>query len=911
MMFYRFQFSVGVLIGLAAFVAGATAQVVDSSTMTGKFMLGYQAWHACQGDGSVLNKYVHWGHADNAKPSTNNVIPDIWADTSEFSGGELFAANLVLGNGQPAKAYSCYVSNTVARHFKWMRDYGVDGVMLQRFIKDVKLDASWAALRNTNLVFTRAGAEAYGRVFCVMYDMSNDDPALVISHLQTDWTFLTSTLQVTNSNRYLRHKGKPLVAVWGLGFTGVGVPPSDAQTIINFFKSAGCTVMGGVPYYWRTLSNDSQTNSAWGAVYRSLDIVSPWSVGRYSTSGQADSFRGSVLIPDLSDCQSNNIDYMPVVFPGYSAHNLGGGTLNQISRSGGRFYWEQIYNGLSAGVPMLYGAMFDEIDEGTALYKLAPTMNETPAIPATNAYQFFALNVDGENLPNDWYLRLTGQATREIHKSDPLSPLLPISPTNSLTVLSPNGGNNWTSGAPVVITWSSTGTVNRVNIDLSTDGGATFRTQIYNASNSGSRAITAPYYASTNCRVRISATNGTPVDWSDSAFTISFPTTPTNIYAQQLWSIVPGSRSYLPESTANSARGLAYNPFRDEVYLVNTTALAINVLDGTTDLDKGTLNTTGVAVVGAGGGFSLSKIGVANDGVIYAGNVRVSVSGSAAFKLYRWADGNPSTIPVVAYSGTAGFPTGLRVGDVLAVRGAGTNTEILVGARNTNNISLLSTVDGTNFTARLIATDAVPEQSGGSVSFGVGNSFWGVTNGMPPARFDYDLNTLMASNALAFNPAQFPVTCGPMAVDAANSLLAVINMAEGGDQLNIYDLFGGTNPPPLVLSWPIAGANDNNFGLGSVSFGANRVYALDCNNGILALKLVYPGASPTLSAGRSGSTVKLSWPATSRGFLGQCSVGAVGAVWQPVFELPVPSGSFNVITQWPSGSTTFFRLYKP
>src|SRR5204863_4425375 len=156
----QFKLRCASLALLAAFpLADLLAQTVDASTLSNKFMLGYQAWHACQGDGSPVNKYIHWGHADNAMPSTNDVIPDIWPDLSELGPTELFPASLVLGNGQAAKAYSCYLSNTVARHFKWMRDYGIDGVMHQRFIKDVKLDAAHAALLNTNLANVRAGAE--------------------------------------------------------------------------------------------------------------------------------------------------------------------------------------------------------------------------------------------------------------------------------------------------------------------------------------------------------------------------------------------------------------------------------------------------------------------------------------------------------------------------------------------------------------------------------------------------------------------------------------------------------------------------------------------------------------------------------------------------------------------------------
>src|SRR5437763_11240857 len=109
------MYLVVILILLALSLFSARTQTVDSSTLSNKFMLGYQAWHACQGDGSPVNKYIHWGHADNAMPSTNDVIPDIWPDMSELAPSELFPAALVLGNGPAAKAYSCWVSNTVAR----------------------------------------------------------------------------------------------------------------------------------------------------------------------------------------------------------------------------------------------------------------------------------------------------------------------------------------------------------------------------------------------------------------------------------------------------------------------------------------------------------------------------------------------------------------------------------------------------------------------------------------------------------------------------------------------------------------------------------------------------------------------------------------------------------------------------
>ena len=51
---------------------------------------------------------------------------------------------------------------------------------------------------------------------------------------------------------------------------------------------------------------------------------------------------------------------------------LGSDPLNPYPRFGGRFYWHQARNLLeAANVTALYTAMFDEVDEGTAMFKLA------------------------------------------------------------------------------------------------------------------------------------------------------------------------------------------------------------------------------------------------------------------------------------------------------------------------------------------------------------------------------------------------------------------------------------------------------------------------------------------------------------------------------------------------------------
>jgi len=393
---------------------------VDASTMTHKLLMGYQGWFGCPNDGSQPNRWIHWFR--NNTPAAPNATVDFWPDISELDPDELFATNMTLTNGSPARVYSAFTQKTVVRHFKWMKDNHLDGVFLQRFTSELS-DPAFFALRNQVATNVRRGADTYGRVFAIMYDISGQPAATLVNTLTNDWAYLSSFMQITNSPRYLRHKGKPVVAVWGFGFTDRPGTPQDAQTVAAFFKAAGCTVVGGVPTYWRTLNIDSQTNAAWAAAYLAFDVISPWAVGRYGTTTGADNFKAKRIVPDLAYTAAHNVEYMPVIFPGFSWHNLNAGPLNRIPRNSGAFYWRQAYNAISAGCTMIYGAMFDEMDEGTAMLKLAPTANELP-VQGT----FVPLNIDGQALPSDWYLRLADQASRMLRGDSPLQTSMPIAP---------------------------------------------------------------------------------------------------------------------------------------------------------------------------------------------------------------------------------------------------------------------------------------------------------------------------------------------------------------------------------------------------------------------------------------------------------------------------------------------------
>jgi hypothetical protein len=392
---------------------GSAYLPVDVTTLEGKVVAGYQGWFGAPGDGSQQNAWVHWFGTQT--PSAANATVDLWPDLSEYGAAELFTTNLKYWDGTPVGLYSAYSSTTVERHFMWMAQYGIDGALLQRFLIDstdpVRREFRDQVTRNAIL-----GADKYGRAFGIMYDISGANPAALADDLNKDWKHLVddSTLQVTASKQYLHHDGPPLVAVWGFGFDDRPGTQANAVKILDFFHNAPdpryrATVMGGVPAYWRTSTDNSQPG--FGTVYRSFDVISPWSVGRYNDEAGVVAFNQIHTQPDLVEAAAVGQDYLPVVWPGFSWANLrqDPSLFNFVPRNGGHFFMKQIFEALNSGCNMLYVAMFDEVDEATATYKAA---RDQTALPTTG--RFLALDQDGYSLPTDWYLRLAGAGNKMI-----------------------------------------------------------------------------------------------------------------------------------------------------------------------------------------------------------------------------------------------------------------------------------------------------------------------------------------------------------------------------------------------------------------------------------------------------------------------------------------------------------------
>jgi len=237
-----------------------------------------------------------------------------------------------------------------------------------------------------------------------------------------DWKRLVDSLRLTtrgNKQNYLYHNGKPLVALWGVGFNdnrAYGI--KEVERIIDFLKTdpvyGGCSILLGVPGYWRDQGRDTEKDPALFDLLQKVDIIHPWFVGRYNEASYPAFVE--LIKGDITWCKQHGVDYVPTIFPGFSWHNmLNKSPMDQIPRNKGQFYWKQIVGAIQSGADMLYIAMFDEVDEGTAIFKI----DKNPPVGLSNFVSF------EKEIPEDYYLYLTGLAAKMLRKQIPVQVNVP------------------------------------------------------------------------------------------------------------------------------------------------------------------------------------------------------------------------------------------------------------------------------------------------------------------------------------------------------------------------------------------------------------------------------------------------------------------------------------------------------
>jgi hypothetical protein len=381
---------------------GPSAAGVDRSTLTAKLLCGYQGWFTAPGDGSGRG-WRHYSGRGPFRPGSCGI--DLWPDVTDLGADEKYPTPFRHADGTVAEVFSSHNRQTVLRHFEWMKQYGIDGVFVQRFAVETlePLDLRHA---DTVLAHCREGANRSGRCYAVMYDLSGL-PEGGVRHVAEDWELLVDRMHIGRDPAYLRHRGRPVVAVWGVGFNDRrAYTLAECARLVTFLKEdpnyGGFTVLLGIPTGWRTLDADSVADPALHQVLGKADILSPWTVGRYQSLEEVEDHARRRWQRDLEWCRAHDRDYLPVVFPGFSWHNRRPrAPLDEIPRRKGRFLWKQFVEAKKAGAAMLYEAMFDEMDEGTAVFKCT----NDPPVSKSNFVTF-------EGLPSDHYLWLTGMGAR-------------------------------------------------------------------------------------------------------------------------------------------------------------------------------------------------------------------------------------------------------------------------------------------------------------------------------------------------------------------------------------------------------------------------------------------------------------------------------------------------------------------
>lgn len=348
------------------------------TTYRGLVMAGYQGWFGAPGDGCshAKHKNTEWYHyreSEMFKPGVLRNSIDMWPDMTEYE--VRYDTDFRFADGSVAQVFSSYDESTVLLHFKWLKDYGIDGVWMQRFVGEVIDNPDGRDHFNKVLANAMKGSDQYQRAIGVMYDLGGYNPNRYQKVLD-DAKFLYDTYASTQ-RYYIHENGKPMLALWGVGFNPSerGYSNEDIQKLVDALQEQGWSIMLGVTTYWRAGGGDTYTPGKLSLhkLIKDVDAIMPWYVGRfgdingYDNGGNEGGFAG-MITKDLQWCQKEGVLYVPHCHPGSSDLNMHP-YYTRNSRVKGDFFWHQLHNCIKRGCESIYIAMFDEIDEGTAIFK--------------------------------------------------------------------------------------------------------------------------------------------------------------------------------------------------------------------------------------------------------------------------------------------------------------------------------------------------------------------------------------------------------------------------------------------------------------------------------------------------------------------------------------------------------------
>lgn len=400
-------------------------------TYMGLVMCGYQGWFGTPGDGSPLTTvnanegWYHYRESEQFRPGVLRNSIDFWPDMSEYENkyvvgdGDVtgYSSPFIMPDGSHATVFSSYDRQTVMTHFKWMKQYGIDGVFMQRFVGEI-IDSRHKDHFDVVLNHAMAASNEYQRAIAVMYDMSGVTTDANMQIMISDAQELINKYNLKDRSQqkfYLYENGKPMLALWGVGFNDNSHPkPTFLKPYIEQLQAQGWSIMLGCPAYWRQGGGDCVSgfeHTALINMIKECDAFIPWYVGRYGYDNFTNSDWQTRIKQDIATAKNYSTDthrvvYAEHVFPGGSDRNMHPNNgmdspdkTNTGFRYGGKFYWNQIYCDIKNGCQAIYIGMFDEMDEGTAIFKQMNVSN----VPSNVPYKRANVPVNSSYETNDDY----------------------------------------------------------------------------------------------------------------------------------------------------------------------------------------------------------------------------------------------------------------------------------------------------------------------------------------------------------------------------------------------------------------------------------------------------------------------------------------------------------------------------
>lgn len=282
--------------------------------------------------------------------------------------------NFVLANGTNAQFFNSFCTGVIEKHFRYMVDYKIDGIFVQRFYNSANPTDAFYNGGLMVLETVRQMAEKYNKFFAVEYDLSQltstSDPNTYIPILENDYNNILKPY--FSSPNYIYQDGRPVIELWGAGINPTsGLQGTNWQDIIGRYQGApeNPWIILGIPHNWldyRIASNDP--TDYWGA-YEKAQCLQPWPVGAFSSISDLQWSLQNELLPGKQQADAMGVKYSGAFTPGGSNRNAARsadyiGPLG--NRYNGTFYEEQLrlFSNDTIKPFFNFGAMFDEYTEG-------------------------------------------------------------------------------------------------------------------------------------------------------------------------------------------------------------------------------------------------------------------------------------------------------------------------------------------------------------------------------------------------------------------------------------------------------------------------------------------------------------------------------------------------------------------